>query len=64
MPELLTIDEVATVLRLENKDKVYELMKRGLPYIEGVARGRLVLDEHLWKWIRSRAKEDDQSAGE
>lgn len=64
MPELLTVDETAKVLRVE-KTKVTELMNcHGLPYIEGLARGRLVLDEDLWKWVRSRSKVNEEACDE
>jgi hypothetical protein len=61
MPELLTVDEVAKVLRLENTDQVYKLMKRGLPYVAGITKGRLILDEDLWRWVRLRSKSAEQS---
>lgn len=68
MPELLTVEEVADLLRLDSKAQVYELMKKGLPYIEGITKGRLILDEHLWRWVRlkSRSAEqpDDESCAE
>jgi hypothetical protein len=60
----MTVDEVARVLRLDSTEQVYRLMKRGLPYIEGVARGRLVLDEHLWKWIRLQSRAIEQPDNE
>ena len=64
MPELLTIEEAAKVLRVE-KTQVKELMARhGLPFVEGVARGRLILDEDLWKWVRTRSRSAEQTDDE
>ncbi len=65
MPELLKIDEVAKALRLDSTDKVYELMsKHRLPYVDGITKGRLVLDEDLWAWVRARSKSAEQRADE
>lgn len=63
MPELLKIEEVAKALRLNDTDKVYELMsKERLPWVEGITKARLVLDEALWEWVRARSMTADQRA--
>jgi hypothetical protein len=60
MPELFTVDEVAELLR-SSPAQIKELMnKKGLPFITGVAKGRLILDEHLWKWVRLHSKSIEQ----
>jgi hypothetical protein len=64
MPELFTIEETATLLRVK-ETKVLDLMNhQGLKYIEGVAKGRLVLSEHLWDWVRTRSMSAEQHADE
>lgn len=65
MPELLKIEEVAERLRLTDTKKIYELMSNDdLPWIEGITKARLVLDEHLWEWVRARSMTAKQRAGE
>jgi len=64
MPELLTIDEAAQLLRSSPSQVKHLIADEGLPYVDGLAKGRLILDEALWKWVRSRQKTADESRAE
>ena len=64
MPELLTIEEAAQLLRSSPSQVKNMMTTEGLPYIEGLAKGRLILDESLWKWVRSRQKTAPESREE
>lgn len=61
MPKLLSVKGVADALDI-SEAQVLDLMKnRGLPYIEGIGRGRRILDEDLWVWVRrQRVIQEDE----